>query len=79
MMRKFQTWFTLSYVRVMAQAVNYRLLAAAVRVRTQVKSFGFVVNIAAPGQVSSQYFGFPCHSLHRLLYSHHSPSFGLVH
>jgi hypothetical protein len=32
---------------------------------------GFVVDKAPLGQVSSEYFGFPCESLYRLLHSHH--------
>jgi hypothetical protein len=36
---------------------------------------GFVVDKVALGQVSSEYFGFPCQfSLHRLLHSHHLSS-----
>jgi hypothetical protein len=30
----------------------------------------FVVDKAAPGQVFSEYFGFPCQAFHRLLYTH---------
>jgi hypothetical protein len=37
---------------------------------------GFVVDKVAVGQVSSEYFGFPCHSFHRLLHIHHHPSSG---
>jgi hypothetical protein len=32
---------------------------------------GFVVDKAALGQVSSEYFGFPCHSFQRLLHTHY--------
>jgi hypothetical protein len=32
---------------------------------------GFVVDNAALGQFFSEYFGFPCQSFHRLLYTHH--------
>jgi hypothetical protein len=35
---------------------------------------GFVVDKVALGQVSSEYFGFPCQPFHRLLHTH--PSFG---
>jgi hypothetical protein len=31
---------------------------------------GFVVDKAALGQVSSEYFGFPCQSFHRFLHHH---------
>jgi hypothetical protein len=35
---------------------------------------GFVVDKTALGQVSSEYFGFPCQSFNRLLHTHHHPS-----
>jgi hypothetical protein len=35
---------------------------------------GFVVDKAAPRQVYSEYFGFPCQAFHQLLHSHHYPS-----
>jgi hypothetical protein len=38
---------------------------------------GFVVDRAALGQVSSEYFGFPSHSFHRLLHTHHHPPSGV--
>jgi hypothetical protein len=31
---------------------------------------GFVVDKVAPGQVFSEYFGFPCHSFHKILHPH---------
>jgi hypothetical protein len=34
---------------------------------------GFVVDIAALGQVFSEYFGFPCQSFHRFLHYHNHP------
>jgi hypothetical protein len=34
---------------------------------------GFVVDKVAPGQVFSEYFGFPCHSFHRILHPHNHP------
>jgi hypothetical protein len=34
---------------------------------------GFVLDKAALGQVFSEYFGFPCQSLHRLLHYHNHP------
>jgi hypothetical protein len=38
---------------------------------------GFVVDKVAPGQVFSEYFGFPCQSsFHRLLHNHHHLSSG---
>jgi hypothetical protein len=36
---------------------------------------GFMVDKAAMGHVSSEYFGFPCKfSFHRLFHTHHHPS-----
>jgi hypothetical protein len=37
---------------------------------------GFVVDIAALGQVFSEYFCFPCQSFHLLHHTHHYPSSG---
>jgi hypothetical protein len=34
---------------------------------------GFVVEKAALGQVSSEYFDFPCQSFHRFLHYHNHP------
>jgi hypothetical protein len=34
---------------------------------------GFVVDKAALGQVFSEYFGFPCQSIHRFLHYHNHP------
>jgi hypothetical protein len=34
---------------------------------------GFMVDKVAPGQVFSEYFGFPCHSFHQILQPHHHP------
>jgi hypothetical protein len=34
---------------------------------------GVVVDKAALGQVSSEYFGFPCQSFHRFLHYHNHP------
>jgi hypothetical protein len=34
---------------------------------------GFVVEKAALGQIFSEYFGFPCQSLHRFLHHHNHP------
>jgi hypothetical protein len=33
----------------------------------------FVVDKAALGQVSSEYFGFPCQSFHQFLHHHNHP------
>jgi hypothetical protein len=38
---------------------------------------GFVVDIAALVWVSSEYFGFPCQSFHRLLHTHYHPLSGV--
>jgi hypothetical protein len=37
---------------------------------------GFVMDKAALRQVFSEYFGFPCHTFHRLLHAYHYPSSG---
>jgi hypothetical protein len=37
---------------------------------------GFMVDKVAKGQVFYEYFGFLCHSFHRLLSTHHHPSSG---
>jgi hypothetical protein len=34
---------------------------------------GFVVDNATLGQVSSEYFGFPCQSFHQFLHHHNHP------
>jgi hypothetical protein len=58
----------------MAQAVSRWLLTAAARVRARVWQVGFVVQIVALGQVSSEYFGFPCqYSFHQILHHHNHP------
>jgi hypothetical protein len=52
--------------------VSRRLSPAAARVQVQVRLWGFVVDKVALGQVSSEYFGFPCQfAFHRLLHNHH--------
>jgi hypothetical protein len=33
----------------------------------------FVVDKVAPGQVFSEYSGFPCHSFHQILHPHNHP------
>jgi hypothetical protein len=59
--------------RAIAQVVKHRLPTAAAQVRSQARSRGFMVDIVAFGQVSSEYFGFLCQfSLHKLLHIHES-------
>jgi hypothetical protein len=41
--------------------------------KSQGKRPGFVVDKMAPGQVFSEYFGFPCHSFHQILHPHNHP------
>jgi hypothetical protein len=56
-----------------AQAVSCRLLTAAARVRAHVRSCGTL------GQVSSEYFGFPCQFLfHQMLHTHPPSGAGTV-
>jgi hypothetical protein len=58
--------------RAIAQAVSRRLPTAAARVRSQVTSSGICGGKMALGQVSPEYFGFPCQfSFHWLLDTHH--------
>jgi hypothetical protein len=60
-----------------AQAVIRRLPTATARVRAQVRSCGICGGKRALGQVSSEYFGFPCQfSFQQLLHIHHHLSFG---
>jgi hypothetical protein len=57
-----------------AQAVSRSLPTAAARVRARSRHVGFVVDKVALGQVSSEYFGFPCQSLfHKILHPHNHP------
>jgi hypothetical protein len=58
-----------------AQVVSHWISTVTDQVREHVRLCGFVVDKAALGQVSSEYFSFPCHSFHRLLHSHHNPFF----
>jgi hypothetical protein len=46
--------------RTTAEAVSRWLPTTAAQVRAQVWHVGFVVEKMAPGQVFSEYFGFPC-------------------
>jgi hypothetical protein len=56
--------------RAVAQAVRRWLPTAAARFRT----WGFVVDKAALGQVFSEYFDFPCQSsFHQCLHNHNQP------
>jgi hypothetical protein len=65
----------ISLDRPIAQAVSRRLPTAAALVRAQVKSYVFVVDKVAVGQVFSEYFGFPCQfSFHRMVDTHHLSS-----
>jgi hypothetical protein len=64
---------------VKAQAVRRPFLTAAARVQAQARSVKFVVDKGALGQVFSEYFGFLYQfAFHRLLHTHHQPSFGAV-
>jgi hypothetical protein len=62
-----------TYGRTTAEAVSRWLPIAAARIRTRVWQVGFVVDKVTSGQVSSEYFSFPCqnHSFHQLLHHHH--------
>jgi hypothetical protein len=55
--------------RAIAQAVSHWLPTAAAPVRVRV-ACGCVVDKAALGKVFSEYFGFPCQSLHQFLHHH---------
>jgi hypothetical protein len=60
--------------RAIAQAVSRWLPTAAARVRVRAEHVGFVVDKVALGQVSSEYFGFPCQSsFHQFLQHHNHP------
>jgi hypothetical protein len=60
--------------RTIAQAVSRWLPTAAARVRARVWLVGFVVNKVAPGQIFSEYFGFPYQSsFHQILHHHNHP------
>jgi hypothetical protein len=61
--------------RAIAEAVSRWLPTEATRVRARVWQVGFAMDKVASGQVSSEYFGFPCQnrSFHQLLH-HHSHS-----
>jgi hypothetical protein len=48
--------------RAVAQAVSRWLPTAAAWVRTRAGHVGFVMDKVVPGQVFSEYFGFPCQS-----------------
>jgi hypothetical protein len=60
--------------RAIAQAVSRWLPTAAARVRVRAEHVGFVVGKVTMGQVSSEYFGFPCQSsFHQFLHPHNHP------
>jgi hypothetical protein len=56
-----------------AQAVSSWLPTAAARVRVRADHMVFVVDKTALGQVFSEYFDFPCRSLHQSLHHHNHP------
>jgi hypothetical protein len=58
------------------QAVIRRLPTTEAGVRAQVRSCGICGGQIVNGTVFSKYFGFPCHSFHRLLQTHHHSSSG---
>jgi hypothetical protein len=62
--------------RAVAQAVSHCLPTLAALVLAGSGHVGFVVDKVALGQVFSEYFGFPCQALCRLLHTHHHPSSG---
>jgi hypothetical protein len=59
--------------RAMAEAVSRWLLTAAAGFNPGSGQVGFVVDKVAPGQVFSEYFGFPCHLFHQILHPHNHP------
>jgi hypothetical protein len=68
--------YTCKLGRAAAQAVSRRLTTATARVRTQVWACGICSGQSGSGVgfLRVLYFGSPCQSLHRLLYTHHYPS-----
>jgi hypothetical protein len=62
--------------RAVARAVSGLLPTATARLELGSGHVGFVVDKTALGQVFSEYFGFPCEALHRLLHTHHHSSSG---
>jgi hypothetical protein len=70
-------WFTLCVEnRIFSMIMLKRLVAGFPPRRPGFASgqhVGFVVNKAALGQVFSEYFGFPCKSLHQFLHHHNHP------
>jgi hypothetical protein len=55
--------------RAIPEAVSRWLPTAAARVRARVWQVGFVVDKVASGQVFSEYFGFPCKTVHSTNFS----------
>jgi hypothetical protein len=60
--------------RAKAQTVSRRLPTAESQVEAQVRSGEICGGQVALGQVFSEYFGFPFHSFHQLVHTHHQPS-----
>jgi hypothetical protein len=62
-----------------AQAVSRWLPTASDRIRSRSGYVVFVVDKVALGQVSSEYFGFPCQlSFHQILHPHNLPGAGTI-
>jgi hypothetical protein len=60
--------------RAVAQAVNRLLPSAAAWVPVRAEHLGFLVNKVTLGEVSSEYFGFPCQlSFHKYLHYDNHP------
>jgi hypothetical protein len=58
--------------RDLAQAVSRRPSTAAAPIRARVRSCWIVIDRVALGQVSSEYFGFPCQfAIHLLIHNHY--------
>jgi hypothetical protein len=73
-LKHLQARITKTAGRAIAQAVSRWLSAAAARVAPGSGQMGFVVSKVALGQVFSEFFGFPCHSLfHIILHRHNHP------
>jgi hypothetical protein len=60
--------------RAIGEAVSRWLPTAAARVQSRGSGqVVFVVDKVVPGQVFSEYFGFPCHSFQQILHPHNHP------
>jgi hypothetical protein len=65
--------------RAVVQAVSRRLPTAAAQVRSQVRSCGICGGQSVTGQVSSEYFGFPCQfSFYQMFHNHLSSGAGTI-